>query len=200
MRASILAGALAVSAWWCGAATASPLTCEMFKQRLHQMIDRDGNHIAQIEHYRFDGPDTDGGKSYVWDDIVGLNGSLSCGPKDEFGDFTASMPLDNGLKAIVYGRFVKLASLTTCALSSSDEPQCFEFANKMLDVGVSDLKKQVDRGEKYPVGTCDFYLFGKIDAELDVRLSSFDWSVGPGKFQTMEEARLPLDPSRRDAD
>lgn len=200
MRYGVCAGVFASVLIAAGAAQAAPLTCEMFKERLHNVVDREGNKIAQINHYRLVYDGGDAGRRYEWDDIVNLSGNLNCGKNDEFVDFSVELDPGNGLKAVDHARMAVLASTSVCALTSSDHDACFAFVQKMLTVSTKQFKTEVDRGEKYPSGSCDFFLFDKVDAEYDVSAASFMWTVGPGTFGPMSSDQVPLNPSRRDAD
>ena len=183
---------------------ASELTCKEFKIRLAASIIAGGDKVAQIREYR---PASDvgvEGSNYRWNDIVGLEGILSCGKDDEFGNFSAEIDYANIVgqeKAGEAGvRLTHLAVATTCALTSSPQSDCYIFAMSMAERATQQFKRETERGERLPVGDADVELFKDVDAEFNLKPGNVFWMIGPENQHDMKNDRLPLSPSRRDAD
>ncbi len=179
---------------------AASLTCDAFKQRLRETIDRDGNRVAQISFSQSSTAGLDGDRVYNWDGIINLSGDITCGADGHFGDFSIALDLKDGLKAADFARMAVLAESSVCSLTSSNHDACTSFVQNMFSVSTEQLKKESDRGEKTPGGTCDFFLFDKVDAEFDVSPATMTWTVGPGSFGPMAAEKQALAPERRDAD
>jgi len=194
MRTLIVAGALVIGAWWCGAATAATLTCGTFKDRLFDSIKEIG-HVAQPMSYTELYKANDGSATYEWHGVAGLTGELKCSPTDGFREFDATMqyPPEKDQFSMYEGRLNALAAGALCALSGSNSGQCTAIAVQMHAAAEREYKTQYRNGEEDPVGIRTLDVVTNVTAEFDVKKSDVIWYIGPVDHDVSDE-RQKLDP------
>jgi hypothetical protein len=176
------------------------LTCTDFKTRLDQTIESMGSAVATPGALTL-GYDSEAGKRFVWEGIVGLSGTMNCSKADAFEDFSIAIAESYRTSddlPIVLKRFMELASASVCTLADGTPEACRALTKSMTDGSLAQFKAALAKGETVPTGTRDFFIVDGVDAELDMTPVGITWSIGPGQAMTTGATKQKLNPQNVD--
>lgn len=194
MRWALWGTVLALCAAGAATAGAEPLTCATFKDRLDAALlaSADNDAAAVVTKPAFKDPVR--GTRYDWTDGT-LGGALSCGPADQFQEFGISLEFrTKETFAAMLKRFGSIQGASICALSSAGTDACEAAGRGVLREALEKMGDAYRRGAKAPSGLADRTLFPGANAEVTSASTLLTFLIGPGRGNTIEATRMPLQP------
>lgn len=173
-----------------GAAQAEPLTCDVFRDRLNGALLSSGQEMDAIA-FKPGFSSVARGTRFDWS-TPDLNGTLSCGPADQFEEFGVELHFkDRNEVARALLKFKTLQGASLCALTAGSMPVCIEFGRAMMQQALEQMGQAFNHGAREPAG-----LSARDVAAVHVELTSaptlITYLVGPGRGSTIDAARQPL--------
>ena len=174
------------------AASAKPLTCEQYKDRLGGALLATGEKKVDVPKFTLGFSDPVRGRRYDWG-TLNLTGTLKCGPGDEFEEVYVSAAFERKDQfADTIQNFIVVSAATVCALSTNGAPACSDFSRSMLQDSLEQIGRAYNRGATRPSGLTNRDVVPGAKAELTAASTLVTLLIGPGRGATIDEERQPL--------
>jgi hypothetical protein len=192
MRWGWLGPGLMLAAVSVAPASAAPLTCRVFKDRLNGALLAGAGAEAGAVVFKPGYTDPERGTRYDWTDSK-LDGTMNCGPADEFQEFGISLEFrSKDSFADMLKHFMTVQGASICALASDGAAACEDAARTMLQEALAKMGQAYRRGSKSPSGLADRTILPGVSAEVTSASTLLTFLVGPGRGESLDAARTPL--------
>jgi hypothetical protein len=162
-------------------ATATPMTCERFRNALVEAIEAGGSHVAtprlDAVAFRHD----DGSLvRYDMKGIAALDGSLRCAASDKIEGFDVGVEVTSDEGAIRIYRLTALAAAAVCSVAPTMTPAaCKALVDRLSRKATKGFASAYVRGEEMPSDFAKEKLPNGYEIEFDAAPGDLSFIVSP---------------------
>jgi hypothetical protein len=199
MSAAGLAGG-AVGCLIAWAAAAQPLTCDEFRDRLNGNIIVADAEAPEAPVFRESGPSSGETARVPWR-TSSLDGTLTCGPGQEFREFYVTLAVTSRERFVAQlRRFVAMNGAAICATSEATLPACTDTGKLLLQSSLEQMGSAFKKKLNNPNGVASRQLQPELRADLTAAPTLMTFSLDVGEGAHLDATRPPLPPMPQTAD
>ncbi|MCW6511226.1 hypothetical protein [Lichenifustis flavocetrariae] len=174
------------------AASAEPLTCELFRERLNGGLLIVGDPAPEVPVFVQKAGGGGGGKRYSWS-TTDLSGTMTCDAAGLFREFYVTLEFNSRDRfAEQLKRLVAMNGAALCSLAADVPAACVDTGKALLQQALQQTGEAYKRKLDHPSSIATLKPVPNVTAEMTAALSLITFSLAVDDGATLDQVRKPF--------